>query len=775
MVSKVQKTIKKEITSKISLATLVILVVIFGFVIYNFRTVQIDKAKEHMKKIMNNIAARVDSRNQEMNNLLDMMVNYQQLSGFGKREKSIDYLIKLLEDNPNLLGASYYYEPNADNNDSNYINLSKVSKLTATVNKTGRFLPAVIRERKINLSQERDIDKQLYQVTKKNKEVTIGEPINFAMRTVLPHAAPLMIKEDFKGLAVVKRSLSQIQSDFYNLNSFNTAEFYLLSPNDRLLTTSGDRKDFIKSREQNNKIDIKQGKVIKEKEDKFIVSQGIETGNWEVFMTVEKSEILESINVMTRNMVLLGFLAVIFLSLLLYYLIYTSLNPISAATEFAQNLAEERFDIADLNTDLQNEVGQLSQALNEMKSSLTAKINKINQNNYRLAKGKNKLQKYLNIAEVIFVVVNQDGQVTLINNKGAEVFGLSKEEIIGQDIQNFILEEEREEIINEAKKLYTGEKELLTNYETTIVNNKGEKRTIIWNSTVLKDESGEVEETLNSGMDITEKRSLRKELEYSQFKTQFFANLSHEFKTPLNLIFSALQMLNLVQKTKESLAEDGKFDKYTSIIKQNSYRLLRLVNNLVDITKINANSFELSFSNYNIVELIENMVLSVEDYVKNKERNLYFKTDLTEEVMACDFFSLERIMLNLISNAVKFTDEGDDIIVSLAKEDSEIMISVKDTGVGIPEVKKGEIFKKFSQVDKSFTRNHEGSGIGLSLVKSLVELHEGQIRVESQLEEGSEFIIRLPIRQVEEEDSPKNHPQDLCERIELEFSDIHTQ
>ena len=234
-------------------------------------------------------------------------------------------------------------------------------------------------------------------------------------------------------------------------------------------------------------------------------------------------------------------------------------------------------------------------------------------------------------------------------------------------------------------------------------------------------------------------------------------------------------MLNLVQKTKESLAEDGKFDKYTSIIKQNSYRLLRLVNNLVDITKINANSFELSFSNYNIVELIENMVLSVEDYVKNKERNLYFKTDLTEEVMACDFFSLERIMLNLISNAVKFTDEGDDIIVSLAKEDSEIMISVKDTGVGIPEVKKGEIFKKFSQVDKSFTRNHEGSGIGLSLVKSLVEFHEGQIRVESQLEEGSEFIIRLPIRQVEEEDSPKNHPQDLCERIELEFSDIHTQ
>jgi len=233
-------------------------------------------------------------------------------------------------------------------------------------------------------------------------------------------------------------------------------------------------------------------------------------------------------------------------------------------------------------------------------------------------------------------------------------------------------------------------------------------------------------------------------------------------------------MLTFLQETSDSLPEDSSFNKYTSIIKQNSYRLLRLVNNLVDITKINANSFELNFSNYNIVELIENMVLSVKDYVENKERNLYFKTDLTAEIIACDFFSLERIILNLISNAVKFTDEEDDIIVELSKRDKEIIISVEDTGVGIPEAKKEEIFKKFSQVDKSFTRNQNGSGIGLSLVKSLVELHHGQIRVESQLDEGSKFIIKLPIRQVEE-DEAESHPEDLFERIELEFSDIYTQ
>ena len=180
----------------------------------------------------------------------------------------------------------------------------------------------------------------------------------------------------------------------------------------------------------------------------------------------------------------------------------------------------------------------------------------------------------------------------------------------------------------------------------------------------------------------------------------------------------------------------------------------------------------MNFHNYDIVQLIKNIVLSVEDYVENKKRNLYFNSHLESEIIACDFFSLERIMLNLISNAVKFTDEDDDIIVELFKENDEIVITVADTGVGIPKSQQEAIFKQFRQVDKSFTRNHEGSGIGLSLVKSLVDLHAGTIEVESTVDEGSEFIIKLPNRQLDETAIEDNQPEDLVEKIELEFADI---
>ncbi|MFO7818782.1 MAG: ATP-binding protein [Halanaerobacter sp.] len=793
--SKLNKTIKREITIKIGVATVAILVVIFASLIYDFRTVQISDVREDMEEVINNIAFKVNKRNQQMTSLLDMMVNYQQLSGFGRREESIYYLFNILDDNDNLLSASYHYEPNADGKDKEYANLKDPklidSKLKEAVNEQGRFLASVVRKSGLYLSSPKDNSHQFYQKTKQRGEMIVDGPFSDEMMMIMTYSAPLMIEGEFRGVAAIDRNLGQIQSDFYDTNHYEGAEFYLFDAQDRLIATSNQfylqdsnnkltkqTKDKKKLQEKvDNLSDITAtGEGIQEREDRFIAAEAIKVGNWKLLMTVNKADALHRVNYITENMVKLGILAVIFLTVLLYYLINRSLQPIPAATNFAKSLANEEFEIADLNIEAKNEIGELSQALNRMKDNLSNKIQQINKNNQKLEKEKNKLQKYLDIAEVVFMVVNRNRQVTLVNDKGAQILGLSKDEIIGDSlIENYFLEEEKAKAREETAKLLSGEEEIVTNYETTILTNQGVEKTIIWNSIVIKDETGEVEKIINSGMDITEKRSLQEELEYSQLKTQFFANLSHEFKTPLNLVFSALQMLNLLQKTNSSLAADGKFDKYTSIIKQNSYRLLRLVNNLVDITRINANSFELDFSNYEIVDLMENIVRSVEDYVENKERNLSFDAEIEEEIIACDFFSLERIMLNLISNAVKFTDKDDEIRVKLFKEDNEIVIVVEDTGVGIPEDKKESIFEKFKKVNSSSDRNHEGSGIGLSLVQSLVELHDGTIRVESEVGVGSKFIIRLPIRELEESKATGNQPEDRFERIELEFADIYTE
>ena len=270
---------------------------------------------------------------------------------------------------------------------------------------------------------------------------------------------------------------------------------------------------------------------------------------------------------------------------------------------------------------------------------------------------------------------------------------------------------------------------------------------------------------------------LDKAAEYDKLKTEFFANLSHEFRTPLNVMLSTLQLLNLIGINKSSLNNKDKVKKYYAIMKQNCYRLLRLVNNLIDITRIDAEHLKLNLKNENIISIIEDITLSITDYAKNKGLNIIFDTDTEEKIIACDADKIERIILNLLSNAIKFTPNGGNIFVSITDKNSSITVSVKDTGVGIPSDKQDSIFNRFVQIDKSLSRNREGSGIGLSLVKSFVELHNGTIKIISETGKGSEFIIEFPATVLSnneniilDEDLTK---ENTIQRFHIEFSDIY--
>ncbi|MBU3156357.1 PAS domain-containing sensor histidine kinase [Clostridium estertheticum] len=266
-------------------------------------------------------------------------------------------------------------------------------------------------------------------------------------------------------------------------------------------------------------------------------------------------------------------------------------------------------------------------------------------------------------------------------------------------------------------------------------------------------------------------------MEYDKLRNDFFCNISHELRTPINVLLSALQLLNLDEINHPNVENEMKVKKYYKIMKQNSYRLLRLVNNLIDITKIDAGYFNLRLKNENIVAIIEDITLSVTAYAEHKGLELVFDTDIEDKTMVCDADKIERIILNVLSNAIKFTPIGGNIFVSIVEKDWGISVSVKDTGVGIPTDMKSSIFERFVQVDKSLSRDREGSGIGLSLVKSLVEMHGGTIRVESQYCSGSEFIIDLPETGLPENktiisDSNIARVSDL-ERLQIEFSDIY--
>lgn len=270
-------------------------------------------------------------------------------------------------------------------------------------------------------------------------------------------------------------------------------------------------------------------------------------------------------------------------------------------------------------------------------------------------------------------------------------------------------------------------------------------------------------------------RLLNEVKQYDILKTEFFANLSHELRTPINVILSAIQLLNLYVNEGTIDINNKNISKYIFTMQQNCYRLLRLVSNIIDITKIDAGFFELQLENHNIVNVVEDITLSVSEYIEQKGIALIFDTEVEEKIVACDSDKIDRIMLNLLSNAVKFTNSGGKIMVNIYDKDDKVLISVKDNGIGIPEDNQKLVFERFHQVDKSLTRSHEGSGIGLSIVKSLVELHGGNITVKSEQKKGTEFIIELPIKFVmETEASFNNTHEDNIEKINIEFSDIYT-
>lgn len=270
---------------------------------------------------------------------------------------------------------------------------------------------------------------------------------------------------------------------------------------------------------------------------------------------------------------------------------------------------------------------------------------------------------------------------------------------------------------------------------------------------------------------------LNEAIEHDKLKNEFFANLSHEFRTPLNLILSAQQMMDLIIGNHTVDENERKIENYNSIMRQNCLRLLRMVNNLIDITKIDAGFFKIDLSNKDIIKIVEDVVLSVVPYVEEQGLKITFDTNVEEKIMACDGDAIERIILNLISNAVKFSKAGSEIFVDIIDNESNILIKVRDTGIGIPKEKHGIVFDRFVQVDKSFSRSREGSGIGLALTKSLVELLGGKITLDSTFGEYSEFTIDLPCKivAVNDEASVTGECADsVIQKIKIEFSDIYS-
>lgn len=287
------------------------------------------------------------------------------------------------------------------------------------------------------------------------------------------------------------------------------------------------------------------------------------------------------------------------------------------------------------------------------------------------------------------------------------------------------------------------------------------------------------EVALKNTMEMNEKL-LNEALEYNKLKTEFFTNISHEFRTPLNVILSVVQVLSAYEKMGKETISIEKVNKYMRNIRQNCYRLLKLINNLIDVNRIDSGFLKLQMRNVDIVEVVKQIIGSVNEFIKIKQLDLKFESNTQKKIMAIDVDKFERIMLNLISNAIKFTKPGGKITIKIHDFGDKVNISVKDTGIGIEKNKCSIIFERFRQVNSSLVKDTQGSGIGLSIVKSLVEMHNGQIKVDSEIGKGTEFILSFPVKILNNEELDEeyyncvnNMKNEGVERALIEFSDIY--
>lgn len=253
----------------------------------------------------------------------------------------------------------------------------------------------------------------------------------------------------------------------------------------------------------------------------------------------------------------------------------------------------------------------------------------------------------------------------------------------------------------------------------------------------------------------------------------FLLNISHDLRSPINVILSVLQCLKYEKESNDDVIS-SKRKEYRDIIRRNSLKIIKLIDNLIDSSKLEKNFYNLKRYNIEIIGLIESVVTSIEKYAEEKDISVIFDTNVEEFECAVDPAAMDRVVMNLLSNAIKFSPKHGKILVYVQVKDEVIEISVKDEGIGIPKEEQKDIFNRFVQSSQNKKNEYSGSGIGLDLVNYLVKAHGGNIKLESDLGCGSNFIVTLPITilDIEEKDYEVGR-RSRVEQLEVEFSDIY--
>lgn len=392
---------------------------------------------------------------------------------------------------------------------------------------------------------------------------------------------------------------------------------------------------------------------------------------------------------------------------------------------------------------------------NDLFNSLATSINILGEELNYSTVARDYIEDIFNSIEDILIVVDNNGNISFINSSTTRILKFTKNEILKR---NF-------EILLDGQTTFDKLVDIAFDKLDVYLLNKSSLKVPV-SLRVSPFVQGDNMQTgyIIIATDITQQIKYQKEIEKAneelkvalfkaeesdKLKTAFLQNMSHEIRTPLNGIVGFTQLLASDDLTEESRAE------IVRVVEKSSNRLIEIVNNILDIAKIETGQIKVTSSIFNLNDLISDTYEFFVLFAKDKNLELNFSNHLHNDdaMIYTDREKIHQVLVNLINNAIKFTTKGE-VNFGYCIKDDYLEFFVKDTGIGIPSDFCEKVFDRFIQVDSAITRNYEGAGLGLSISKGLVEVLGGKMWVESEVNKGASFFFTIPYKPVEQKTNP---------------------